>query len=288
MIPLTATLRDPLNASVHELARCWTIERTDGYVLRFTDHNSPLILADGNTYSPAGGLSASAQQRLAGLQDRNQELRGVVSDKITEEDLRAGRYRGAKVTEQVVDWRYPFKGAISLLVFWVSETTRTGETWTAQIDGLVARLKQPVGRVYSRTTCYKRLGSTECGVTLASFTATGTVSSVATARLVFLSGALTGVTPSGDGYFNGGELTFTSGANSGLKVEVKFYLDGTKRFELQLPMPLNIAPGDTFSVVAGCAKDASDCKTKFSNLAKFGGYPTIPGDDKANQTPNAN
>lgn len=305
MIPLTATLKDPMNSSVHELARCWTIERTDGLVLRFTDHNAPLVLADGNTYSPAGGFSASAQQRLAGLQDRNQEMRGVVSDKITEQDLRAGRYRGAKVTEQVVNWRYPFKGAVRLSVFWISETTRTAEQWTAQLDGLAGRLRHRVGRVYSRTTCWKRLGSPECGVVLSEYTVTGAVSSVTTARLVFLSGSLTGTPPGpvaiGDGYFDRGELTFTSGANAGIKIEVKTYTHGTKRFELQLPTPLNIAPGDTFSVSRGCDKSIGTCSTfvvddlpvaapvpNQPNTPRYGGYPTMVGDDKAMQTPDAN
>lgn len=289
MIPLTATLRNSLDASVHELAKCWTIERVDGVVLRFTDHNAPLILDDGNTYSPAGGFSATAQQQQAGLQSRNIEMQGVLtSDRITEDDLRAGRYRGAKVTERVVNWRYPFKGAYSVRVFWVAETARTGETWTAQLEGLTAKLRQPVGRVYSRTTCWKRFGSTECGANPASFTATGAVASVSEQRLVFLSGTLSGVTPSGDGYFDKGELTFTSGANAGVKVEVKVYTHGTKRFELQLRTPFDIAPGDTFSVIAGCDKGFNHCVFKFSNGVRYGGYPYIPGDTKALQTPDAN
>ena len=42
---------------------------------------------------------------------------------------------------------------------------------------------------------------------------------------------------------------------------------------------------DTFNIIAGCDKLAATCKTKFSNMVNFGGFPFIPGNDKMIRTP---
>jgi uncharacterized phage protein (TIGR02218 family) len=49
--------------------------------------------------------------------------------------------------------------------------------------------------------------------------------------------------------------------------------------ELWQPMASAIAPGDTFTVAAGCDKQFSTCKAKFANAANFRGFPHIPGPD---------
>ena len=40
-----------------------------------------------------------------------------------------------------------------------------------------------------------------------------------------------------------------------------------------------IAPGDTFSVTAGCDKQFATCKSKFANGLNFRGFPFMPGND---------
>lgn len=85
-------------------------------------------------------------------------------------------------------------------------------------------------------------------------------------------------TPPGSGYFDGGVITFTSGLNTGLKMEVKAYSPGS--LTLQLPMPYAIAVGDTYSLIAGCDKLESTCKTRFSNIVNFRGFAHLPGNDK--------
>jgi hypothetical protein len=87
------------------------------------------------------------------------------------------------------------------------------------------------------------------------------------------------VSPQGEsGYFAYGTVTFTSGLNAGLSMEVKQSAPGG--FVLQLPMPYDIAPGDTFSAVAGCSgRFKEDCQTKFNNVINFRGEPYLPGLD---------
>lgn len=93
-----------------------------------------------------------------------------------------------------------------------------------------------------------------------------------------------------NGWWQYGLLTFTSGANDGLAMDVKRSLaDGT--LELKFPMPFDAIAGDDYQVSAGCnhllkvAGDTpgtaytGDCRAKFANAANFRAECEIPGED---------
>jgi uncharacterized phage protein (TIGR02218 family) len=48
-----------------------------------------------------------------------------------------------------------------------------------------------------------------------------------------------------------------------------------------------IAPGDGFTLGAGCDKQFATCKTKFANGINFRGFPYMPGNDAALSAPTA-
>lgn len=81
------------------------------------------------------------------------------------------------------------------------------------------------------------------------------------------------------GYFGYGVLTWLTGANAGRSEDVRLYQNGGI-FTLALPMGYDIAIGDTYSVTPGCDKQISTCRTKFSNVVNFRGFPKVPGSDK--------
>lgn len=85
-----------------------------------------------------------------------------------------------------------------------------------------------------------------------------------------------------NGYFAGGKITFTSGANSGLSMEVKAFAEG--QFTLVLPMPHDIAAGDDYVAVAGCDKNFATCCERFNNALNFRGEPHVPGMDRMLET----
>lgn len=91
------------------------------------------------------------------------------------------------------------------------------------------------------------------------------------------------VTPLGGntGYFDFGVITFTSGNNSGLSMEVRSYVP--KQITLQLPMPYPLQVGDTYTMHAGCDKSVTTCHDRFSNVVNFRGEPYLPGIDKIMQ-----
>lgn len=106
-------------------------------------------------------------------------------------------------------------------------------------------------------------------------TVTGSITSVADARLEFRDSARAEAAD----FFGAGQITMTSGDNDGLAREVKEYAaDGT--ITLQLPFPYDVAVADTYSLQAGCRfRFSTDCTTKFDNANNFRGFPHVPGVD---------
>ena len=81
-----------------------------------------------------------------------------------------------------------------------------------------------------------------------------------------------------DDEFNYGVMTFDSGLNAGLSMDVKDYDALSKTFTLYLPMPYPMAVGDKIGVHIGCNKELSRCQA-LGNELNHGGFPFIPGDD---------
>jgi len=79
------------------------------------------------------------------------------------------------------------------------------------------------------------------------------------------------------GYFAYGKVTFLTGANAGYSTEVKSFAPGV--VTVALPFPFPVAPGDTYTIYAGCDRLLSTCKTRFNNVVNFRGEPYVPGPD---------
>jgi len=277
---------------VHRWCNLWRITRQDAVTFRFTDHDRPVIFPENGTdqtYTPSGGVNATAYQKTSSLRPDNLEIVGIINDAtITASDLRTGKFREAEIDHYLVDWRYPWAGAIQHNRYWIVEVTYNGEEWQAKIEGIGRWLNQNVGEVYGRT-CRHTLGDTACGINLASWTDTGEVGAVSNRRIFTIVNVDPGDQAAGRtaGYFQYGLLTFTSGNNSGLAFEVKAHVDltGTKYIEFYVFAPYTIQAGDRFTVYAGCNKIWGTCKNQFFNQVNFGGFPFIPGNDAMLQTP---
>lgn len=287
------TLPLPIDGQVSSaaitVATLWTITRSDATVLRFTDHDNELVDADGYSYFPRAGR-ASAKQMDTSLGEDDVELRGIIdSSYITEADLHAGKYNDAKVTERLVNWRFPWAGDYRSETWYINRVTWDEERgrWFAEIEGLQRFLRVSKGRKFDRT-CFHNLGDAKCGVDVAgSYTYSGTVTTVTDRRTLECTDAA--ITALAADYLRFGVLTFTSGANAGLVVEVRNSTTGSPAvLTLQLEMPFDIAVGNTFTVTAGCDHTASATGCgKFSNIRRFGGHNFVPGNDKFLTYPDA-
>ena len=105
MKSLSAALQAHLDSGTTTLAWCWRIERADGVVFGFTDHDRPLEFG-GVTYEPESGFAASEIRSGADLAVDAQDAEGVLtSDTITETDILDGRWDNAAVEVWRVNWQ---------------------------------------------------------------------------------------------------------------------------------------------------------------------------------------
>lgn len=278
---ITPQLRALMVGGKHCWCTLWIIERTDGVILRFTDHDQTLTL-DGEEFTPSGSsVSATARQHIEGVEPQNLDIRGAVtSDSISNDDLRAGLYRQAKVTELLVDWRYPWAGTFVQNVYYIEETTFSDTAWVARLAGLSVRLRPNVGRKVTRSCSFVFGDSATCGFDVSTVTVTGrTVSSIVTDGREFGSD-VTGA----DGLYDKGVMRWTTGDNAGLKGFVKSFLNPGGLINLQLKTVFPIQVGDTFSIERSCDKLDTTCKA-YGNFLRFGGFPSIPGNDRLIEVP---
>lgn len=276
MQTLTTPFSNHLASEVTTLTTCWSVKRKDGTTLYFTELDRDLVV-DGNTYKASDSMSPTAVTSQAGLAVDNLEFEGMLSSSaITEADMLSGKYDHAEITIFMVNYADPVMGKLHLKTGWLGEVTLQGGQFTAELRGLSSRLQQTIGEVYTNT-CRAKLGDGRCGVNLAGFTFTGTVTVVEAAHAFTDSSKA-----QASGYFANGLITFTSGANDGFSMEVRDYAAG--RFGLFLPMPNAIEVGDAYTVIAGCDKTFGACVSKFNNALNFRGEPHVSGTDKILET----
>ena len=273
---LSTALSAHLGQEVTTTATCWSIKRKDGVTYYFTDHDQDITVA-GNIYEAADSMNPSAVSSQSGLAVDNLEFVGMLSaDVITEADLLSGRYDHAELNIFMVNYADPGMGTLQLKSGWLGEVVLRGGQFVAEMRGLTSQLQQTIGEVYT-SSCRATLGDARCTIDLSALTFTGSVTSTETAY------AFTDSTKTQENdYFADGVITFTSGANSGLNMEVRDFT--ASRFGLFLPMPYTIALGDTFTVTAGCDKQFDTCVGKFNNAVNFRGEPDVPGTDKLLET----
>jgi len=280
MKTISVALDAHLAGGTTTMARCWKVTRQDATVFGFTSADKDIIFG-GVVYKASTGMTPSSIQGSDDLAVPNLEVQGVLQgESLTEADIQAGLWDFATVEIFEVNYNDLTQGALNLQTGTIGGITMSRQHFVAELRGLAQQLQQQVGELYS-ASCRAELGDTRCGVNIASYTVTDTVTAVTDNR-TFVASAIAGAT----GYFDYGKITFTSGANIGLSMEIKSFTTGGA-FVLQLKMPYTVAPGDTFSVYPGCNKllktavatYGGDCKVKFNNVVNFRGEPDVPGMD---------
>jgi uncharacterized phage protein (TIGR02218 family) len=277
MKTLDSGLVTHLSGGVTTLCFCWRVERKDGTVMGFTDHDRDLTF-DGVTYAAATGFTASQIEDQLGLAVSNLDVDGALSSlAITEDDLNAGRWDDAAITIYRVNWADTSQRVI-VRKGYLGKVTRSAVAFTAELRGLAARLDQTAGRVFQRT-CPWDLGDSRCTVDLDDDTMHG--AGTVTQAIDDFDFVASGLDDFASGWFSRGKIVWTSGANEGLAVEAKSHsqTDTAARISLFLPVPDPIQVGDTFTITAGCDKRIETCRDKFSNVVNFGGFPHMPGND---------
>jgi uncharacterized phage protein (TIGR02218 family) len=273
MRQVSETFAARLAADETTLCVCWRFTRRDGGVFGATDHDEALTF-DGLRYTPAAGLEAATFESSAGLAPGRAMANGALSlDFMSGADVDAGLWDGARVDVWRVDWREP-EHRIAIWSGRLSEVSRKGEAFAAELVSLKAGFEKSIGRVYARN-CDADVGDVRCRVDLGdpAFRAESLIAEVISVKRFSASG----IDAFGEGWFTGGVVTWTGGPNAGAAARVARQAGG--EIELAAAPRLASEAGDTFVVTAGCDKIFATCGGKFANLLNFRGFPHVPGVD---------
>jgi uncharacterized phage protein (TIGR02218 family) len=252
------------------LTTCWRATLTNGTVVAATALDRDLVIG-GVTYLSASGYSAKDVSSSLELNPDSLEIEGfLASPAITDADIHSGIWDYAAIEIFEVNYNDLTMGKNILRAGTLGEVKGGRSRFTAELRGLMQAFTKTIVGLTTKE-CTADLGDDRCKVNLASYTVTGTVEGVTNNRIIADS-----FRHEEAGWFTAAKLTFTSGANEGLSMEVKTFVEGL--ITLQQAMPFDIAEGDEYSVHVGCQKRfTEDCGTKFNNKINFRGFPNVPG-----------
>lgn len=278
MKAIPAALKEHMALGTTTLAHLVKLTRRDGFVLAVTlDHDRP-ITYDGLVYQPAMGMVPTDIETSSSLSVDNLDAKGALMVLgISEQDIACGLWDLCEVHVMRVNWMNPAIGAEKLKRGWFGEISIGRGTFQNEVRGITQKLQQTIGEVVS-ASCKADLFDSRCTVqaTEGVWKFSSVAVSSVTSERQFTASWIQLV----EGFFDGGKVTWTTGANEGLSMEVRKHLAGGS-FELQEPMPYPIAEGDQFTAYAGCMKRyTEDCSQKFQNIINFRGFPFVPGQDQ--------
>lgn len=262
------------------------IVRRDGTRLAFTSSDEPVVY-DGDTYVPTPSLAITAAETAVGSGVGNQEAGGALtSDLITETDIAAGLYDGARVTTYLLDPTDPSLGAVTLSVGFIGAIDAVDGSFKAEVRSLMQMLKGTTGSASSPSCRCRRVGDAQCKFDLTGTAkdSGGTSRTAQPSRTVSVVGSGTvdfASEPSATGFFDGGLCEFLTGDNAGVMLEVKAHtkVGSAARVSFRLSPPFTVQVGDTARLTVGCDRTLPTCRTKFANANNYHGEWDLPGND---------
>jgi uncharacterized phage protein (TIGR02218 family) len=273
---ISTELQSHLDTGTTTLCWCYEINRTDGVIMGFTDHDQNVTF-DSVTFEALSGFTGSEIHENVGLGIDNIDVQGALSsDKIKEIDILNGLYDDAAIYIYRVNW-LDVTQRVLMKRGSLGELTRSNLSFKAEVRGISHYLNQPIGRVY-QFNCDVDLGSAKCGVNIVTYTSSGTILSIIDDRIFTVSGSMVA---SANDFYNRGKLTWTSGNNNGKSIEIKHHrkVDSIITIEIWQQAINTVLIGDTFSIQAGCDKRPKTCRDQFNNFANYRGFPYMPGND---------
>jgi uncharacterized phage protein (TIGR02218 family) len=286
MLIVSPQFQAHLNGEATTHCYCWKLERKDGLVLGFTDHDAPLAF-DGVTFEPQTGFNATQAESELGLSVSTMDVEGALSSEaIDAEDIRQGKYDGATVETFLVNWT-DVSQRLLMRKSVIGRIELTDGAFKVELQSLAATADKRVGRLVTRR-CDAELGDTRCGVNVqtASHKVTGAV--LATIRQGMF--RVSGLEEKPERWAEHGRLHWVTGALSGQVSTVVLQQQDATGITVTLET-VPLAPvliGDTFELIAGCDHTFETCKAKFANGLNFRGFPHLPGDEAVYAYPNGN
>ena len=270
MRSIPAALAERLGGAT-TLCHCWRLVRKDGTRQGFTDHDRDLTF-DGLTHAAATGLDAASVESTLGFAVGGGEVTGALSAAaLSESDLAAGRYDAATLETWLVDWTQT-EARMLLDIGTIGEVRRSDIAFTAEVRSLAHAFDEPHGRHF-QSGCDAELGDANCRVDLSAAPMRRDASLVA----IDANTLIVALGEAQDKWFSGGALYLGTQRLATIRDHAQ---NGDQaRIALWSPLADPPAIGAGLTLVAGCDKSFSTCRTKFANVQNFRGFPHIPGND---------
>lgn len=295
MKTVSGGLASHIDLEVTSLAACWRVTRRDGVRFHYTDHDVDINFDLGGgsaVYQAASSYNRSAVRNEATLAVANLDLTGVLSaDGIDEGELRKGLFDYAQVEVFLVNHQDLTQGALKMRVGWLGEVTITPNGYfTAELRGLTQALTRRIVELYT-PECRADFGDPRCGFDASTLLLPVTVTAVDSQqpRAKFTTTDLGPIITLPTSHFNGGVVTWSTGDNTGVTMEVRGFLGGdvSQVVEVFMDLPYDIQIGDQCSIRPGCDKRFVTCRDRYDNAVNFRGEPYVPGQDQYLRYPDA-
>lgn len=274
--PLIALLNSGLQLAYADL---FTFTFLDGTALRYTSADKPVSWG-GNTFGVGPLIRRGRVKTQVGIMvdTLDIQLSAPASVQVNSKPLMAfiaaGGLDGARLRLErafMPNWQSAVTGVLQQFSGRVNDVTIGRFEVTLAVQSDLELLSTKVPRNLYQPGCVNTVYDGACGKNRASLTVTNAVTSSPTPTKSVFGSTLAQAT----GYFNLGVITFTSGANASISRTIKSFASGGLITTIA-PFPFVPASGNTFSIYPGCDKTLSTCTSRFSNQARFRGFPFIP------------
>lgn len=288
-LELPAVAIQHLDGDVTRLTIGGVIYKNDDTIVRCTQHDEDLEITTGHftgLYLSMAAVSASDLKSGADMSVDNMEITGVLSDELSfsgfdVQEIEAGLFNNAPYETFLCQWDNPSLWQKKLKRGYLGEITRTYEQrFTAEWRGLFQLMQQQVGKTLGERCDVKRFGDARCGFDLTAAAVHATVASVTSNRrfdLTFLDLPV----DTASGYFDLGEVVFTSGSNVNPFIVGQIKRDsfsGTLgQIDLWESLPYDVQVGDAVTLYPGCDRTFDACKQHGRNDSFRGHGRWIPG-----------
>lgn len=273
-----------------------------GTVLGFTSNTRDMTVPGhvGVTFKASPGMQPTAVE-LALDEAPNLEIMGIYqTGSFTQAEIAAGKWNFAEVELWSQCWDNVNLGELLVLKGNLGKFQDRQTYFNAEIRGLISRLTNDVHAETSRLCrapkfgdpvyCKKDLtGTVTISATAYNLTNTGRALAVAydtTDGSIYVSTSGWSAVPPAD-FFSNGEITFTSGNNSGVSREIAYNeaaSGGQMRIWLKRAFPFTGAVGNTVTLIAGCDKTIEKC-ILYANIVNRRAEDWIPGLEPLNRLP---
>ncbi|QGR02346.1 DUF2163 domain-containing protein [Ehrlichia ruminantium] len=264
---ISTKFKQHISSEILTLAYCIQLTLKNNKVIGLTDFDQDLVI-DNITYKSAPGLNIDILKynTTSGSSTKIETI--IDGNTIKEEDILFGMYDFTTVKILLVNYTNIDEENLILFYGNTDKVTITNHKLIVELNSISHILLRNIGNFFS-SSCRAQFCDAQCKLNKESFTNSHYITKVISKQefecITLINTA---------NYYTYGSITFTTGKNSNLTLEIKQHNKSYVQFYNSLPHNMNI--DDKFFIIAGCDKSFNTCSHKFNNSKNFRGEPHIP------------